>query len=127
MIPNAKGKFEKNGDGIIQAVVRIHSLQSLRHVKRVWTKEKGRGETTKEVLVDAQGRELPPEKDSEEAALKDAKELVEYFVVQKSVRKGKEGNWMLWGTAEETTLAAVENRESSEGKAQKAAAQLGSA
>lgn len=128
MLPNAKGGL--SSDGILQAVVRIHSLQSLRHIKRVSTKEKGgRGETTKEVLVDAQGRELPAEQDSQEAALKDAKELVEYMVVQKSVRKGKEEEWMLWGTAEETTLQklALEDNAIGGPKAQKGRARLSSA
>ena len=132
MLPDIIGKsgLNKNVDGVIQAVVRIHSLQSLRHIKRVTVRDKGRGETTKEVLVDAQGRELPQEKDSEEAALKDAKELVEYFVVQKSIRKGKEEEWMLWGTAEETTvqkLDAAEEAARGKAKTQKGAARLSSA
>ena len=100
---------------MVQAVVRLHSLQSLQHVKRVAVRHPSKASVTKEVLVDSQGRELPDSaaENAEEAARKSAKELVEYLVIQKSLRKSKEGPWMIWGTAEETTsdkLAPVERK-----------------
>ena len=38
----------------------------------------------------------------------EAKETVEYFVVQKQLKKSREGKWMVWGAAKETTLEDLE-------------------
>ncbi|TKA36248.1 hypothetical protein B0A55_13680, partial [Friedmanniomyces simplex] len=38
---------------------------------------------------------------------RDAKESVEYFVVQKSLRAGKQSEWMVWGTTEETEVGEL--------------------
>lgn len=103
VIPAAKGETSRERNGVVQVVVRIHSLQSLQHVKRVTARDQRGKSVVKEVVVDAQGREVP-ESEGAGAVPKDAKESIEYFVVQKSLRKSKEGPWMVWGTAEEMTL-----------------------
>jgi hypothetical protein len=36
------------------------------------------------------------------------KESVEYVVMQRTIRKGKLGEWQIWGFTEETSLAQVE-------------------
>ena len=63
--------------------------------------------------MDAQGRDWPGPVplDPEEGARKVAKESVEYFVVQKSLRKSKEGPWKLWGQTEEMTLDKLARQE----------------
>ncbi|RPB09440.1 hypothetical protein P167DRAFT_577291 [Morchella conica CCBAS932] len=58
-----------------QAIVRIHSLQSLSK-------------------FDAQGKHLKGE----------PKEVVEYLVIEKNYHMGKESPWYVWGTTEETTM-----------------------
>lgn len=55
------------------------------------------------------GRELVTEMVREGRATE--KESVEYVVVQKATRRGKEGKWTVWGFAEETSLAKVEQLE----------------
>jgi len=62
-------------------VVRIKSMQSLQKFDR-----EGK-------LVDGSGEE---------------KEVTEYVVVQKRLSKGVEGEWMIWGTEQETTLEGFE-------------------
>lgn len=105
LIPGQKGERKTERKAVVQAVVRIHSLQSLQHVRR-----KMSGKT--EILVDAQGRELPrQEEDADKLALKHAKELVEYIVVQKNMKNSKEGPWKLWGTTEETTAEKLMRKE----------------
>lgn len=105
IMPQQKGETRSEANGMVQAVVRIHSLQSLQHVKRVSARDATGKLTVREVVVDAQGRELEPV--VEGAVPKDAKESVEYLVVQKSLRRSKESQWMVWGTTEETTLEKV--------------------
>lgn len=110
IMPGVDGKMVKDKgaqNGFIQAVVRIHSLQSLQHVRTTTTRIRGKTyeETT---LVDAQGREIPADEDATALARKNAKETVEYFVIQKQLKRSKEGSWMVWGTAEETSLEKVE-------------------
>lgn len=104
--PLKKGEKKAERKGIVQAVVRIHSLQSLQNVRR-----KGQGSGSKEVLVDSQGRELQGGDNSEQAALKHAKELVEYVVVQKVLKNSREGPWKLWGTTEEMSLEKLEREQ----------------
>ena len=38
---------------------------------------------------------------------RDAKAITEYFVIQKTLRSGKEGPWTVWGTTEESSVEAV--------------------
>ena len=103
IMPGADGKPVKAKDqqnGFVQAIVRIHSLQSLQHVRTSTVRERGRM-VTKETLVDSAGREVPDDGGNGERG---AKETVEYFVVQKQLKRSREGPWMVWGTAEETTI-----------------------
>lgn len=93
-----EGKDQQNG--FVQAIVRIHSLQSLQHVRTSTVREKGRL-VTRETPVDSVGREIA---DADVKGEKGAKETVEYFVVQKQLKRSQEGPWMVWGTAEETTI-----------------------
>lgn len=74
-----------------QAVVRIRSMQSLQRIKKV----KGSDGKVREVV-------------EEGSSSKDGKEVVEYFVVQRMMRKGKMGEWKIWGTTEPTTLEKFE-------------------
>ena len=113
-MPRQKGASLADTSGLVQAVVRIHSLQSLQHVKKVHERGEDRKMVVKEVVVDAQGRETPLEEFEEQQAEgkvpEGAKETVEYFVVQKNLRTGKEGPWLVWGTTEETTLDKVKRQ-----------------
>jgi mitochondrial protein MBA1 len=100
ILPGPKSQTARERSAIFQAVVRIHSLQSLQHYKQVPARdEKGR-RTTKEVLVDSLGNEVQAGSEKAESM---EKEAVEYVVVQKLLHKGRMSPWMLWGTAEETT------------------------
>ena len=112
IMPGSKGIVKSDRNGVIQAVVRLHTRQSLQHVKRI-SRRQGGGTSTQEVLVDVQGREI---QQSEKDARKDAKELVEYVVVQKMIQKNKEGPWMIWGTTEEMTLDKLKRQEKVDSK-----------
>jgi protein MBA1 len=68
--------------GLRQAVVRIHSQQSLE-------------------IYDAQGNLVP--------GSGEPKELKEYFVIQKLLKEGREGPWLIWGTTEETTVEKLDS------------------
>lgn len=114
VMPAEKGSKANNRNGQTQAVVRIHSLQSLQHLRTKVSRVRGRV-TTEEIPVDARGRELPAPpanlEEEEQAALKNAKEAVEYLVVQKMLLKGVEGPWKVWGTTEEMTMERLEAEE----------------
>lgn len=101
-LPGPKEETKKHRRGMLQAVVRIHSLQSLQHIRKRARGQKG----YMEILVDPQGRELPSQDPAQ--AEKHVKELVEYIVLQKVIRNSREGAWKIWGTAEETTLDKLE-------------------
>lgn len=98
-------KHERHG--IAQAVVRIHAKQSLRPLKRVRVKE-GARMVVKEVIVDSRGAEYPRERLTESSAVWNAKETVEYVVVQRLYKMTEPGPWKIWGTTEETSLDKVE-------------------
>lgn len=93
--PPKEPKDEKNVQ--VQAVVRLHTLQRLQNLRQQHKRV---------------GRELVSEMVAEGRATE--KESVEYVVVQKATRRGKEGRWMVWGFAEETGLAKVEQLQGSE-------------
>lgn len=98
---HGKDVTRDNRNALVQAVVRIHSLQSLRHTKRVSGRDANNKLFTRYLLVDMQGNELPPE---EEGVIPDnATESMEYVVVQRHVRGGKEEPWKIWGMKEEST------------------------
>ena len=90
MLPGPKGERDDERNAQIQAVVKLHTLQSLQHVKRV-TKRVNNKIVTQEELIGAE----------------EEKESVEYVVVQKTLRKGKMNNWQLWGFTNETSLSQL--------------------
>ena len=63
-----------------QAVVRLHSVQSLA-----------------KITLGKRGEEVVAREGGEE------REVVEYLVIEKKYDKGVEGAWCVWGTTEETT------------------------
>ncbi|KAI7567596.1 hypothetical protein KC346_g20701, partial [Hortaea werneckii] len=109
IFPEQKGEKNTERNGIIQAVVRIHSLQSLQHIKRMSTRDANQKLVVREVPVDSQGREMEPLQEG--AVPANAKDAVEYVVIQKMIRKGKEGRWMIWGTTEETTMSKIKQEQ----------------
>lgn len=113
LMPNFDGSANKDKtaqNGLLQATIRIHSLQSLQHVRTRTVRERGKL-VPKEMLVDSAGREISGEQvDAEAQARRNAKETVEYFVIQRQLKRSKEGPWMVWGTAEETAVESVEKK-----------------
>lgn len=87
VLPGPKGESSEERNAQIQAVVRLHTLQSLQHVKKVSQRVKNKL-VTKEELVGAE----------------EEKESVEYVVMQKTLRRGKMNNWQVWGFTNETSL-----------------------
>jgi len=87
VLPGPKGESSEERNAQIQAVVKLHTLQSLQHIKRV-TKRVNQKLVTKEEPVGAE----------------EEKESVEYVVMQKTLRKGKMRNWQIWGFTDETSL-----------------------
>ena len=77
-----------------QAVLRVKSVQSLKRFKKVRQKDGKIVDVLDEGSVggaEGQGRDV-----------------VEYFVVQRMTRKGKKGDWKVWGTTQETTIQMIE-------------------
>lgn len=70
-----------------QAVVRLHTVQSLKMVKKVRA-----GNKTME--VEEEGSNPPTE-------------VIEYFVVQRTMKYGKLGEWMIWGTTTESDIRKI--------------------
>lgn len=83
--PQGKVNPKTEQIGLKQAVVRIHSVQSLQHVRRFTVKE-GDTRTVKEEVLGA-----PTEKES-----------VEYLVVQKMLFNSREQSWKVWGSTQES-------------------------
>lgn len=99
VLPGGKGELNTERNSQIQAVVRLHTLQSLQHVQKTAKREGIKGAmVTKEENVG-------PEEE---------KESVEYIVVQRSMRKGKLNPWQVWGFTNETTLAEIERAEATQ-------------
>ncbi|KAK5114660.1 hypothetical protein LTR62_002233 [Meristemomyces frigidus] len=119
--PAQAGAGEQGTNGLVQAVVRIHSVQSLRHIKTVSTRLRDGRVESREVVVDSSGREVGvlrevEAREDEGVVPATAKETVEYFVVQKSLRNGKEGQWMVWGTTEAMTVERARREAESNGR-----------
>lgn len=93
--------------GIVQAVVRIHSLQSLQPLKRVMQTE-GNKRVVKEFVTDGKGVEWPRERMIENRWLGNGKETVEYVLLQQIYKRTEPGEWKVWGMAEESTLEKIE-------------------
>jgi protein MBA1 len=87
VLPGPKGESAEERNAQIQAVVKLHTLQSLQHVKKV-SKRVNNRIVTQEELVGSE----------------EEKESVEYVVVQKTLRRGKMNNWQVWGFTNETSL-----------------------
>lgn len=87
VLPGPKGESAEERNAQIQAVVKLHTLQSLQHVKKV-AKRVGQKLVTSEELIGAE----------------EEKESVEYVVLQKTLRRGKMNNWQVWGFTNETSL-----------------------
>nr|POF16709.1 hypothetical protein CFP56_71350 [Quercus suber] len=94
--------------GMKQAVVRIHSVQSLQHVRLVTVKDPGGSGTSsvREVLVDAMGKPL----EEGETSVPVTKESVEYLVVQKLLINSREKDWKIWGTTKETPMESFHTK-----------------
>lgn len=93
--------------GLIQAVVRIHSLQSIFTVKQVPVREGGKT-VMRESYIDAQGDSHPIEALTENVSMPNQKEVVENLVIQRLYKKAQPGEWMVWGMAEEMTIEKLE-------------------
>lgn len=103
--------------GIIQAVVRIKSQQSLLSYQRRRARDPADGKMViAEVPVDRDGKEIVPFDEQVEEG-KNMKTMVEYFVIERTLIKGVLGEWRAWGTTEETTLAQIKKAERAKAKA----------
>ena len=111
-------------NGVMQAIVRIHTLQSAQSVKTVYRKEQG-VTLAYDVRVDAQGKEIERERRPDDTNprklsngdeivntrpedVRPPKETVEYFVLQSVLRRSEMAPWMIWGTADEMTVERYE-------------------
>lgn len=102
---------KRNMNGFVQAIVRLHTLQSLVYTAHISKRDGERvpphsTEPKREIVVDVTGREIPREKIE-----KYAKKVVEYVVVQQQMIKSELQPWKLWGMTEETTLKALDEAE----------------
>lgn len=95
--PKTEKPTERNA--MWQAVVRIHSKQSLETLRIARRKPKA-------YMSSIQG-----EDERGEDGQRHMKESVEYVVLQKAIKKGQEGQWKLWGTTEEMSIADFEKAE----------------
>lgn len=125
VLPGPDGKPNKNKEeqmGFVQAVVRFHSLQSLRYTRTSVVRERGQ-QVTKETPVDVWGRELPAEEHAAAAALnRSPTEKLEYYVVQRIMKKSQEGPWKLLSSTSEATLEGWEEQMEKERRQRPAAA-----
>ncbi|KAI9689189.1 MAG: hypothetical protein M1822_000927 [Bathelium mastoideum] len=85
---------EGRSGAVRQAVVRVKSVQSLER----WRERKGR---------DGRSREVREDKEGEQGEGDQGREITEYLVVQQRMWKGKQEEWMVWGTMEEASVAEV--------------------
>ena len=99
---------------MVQAVVRIHSRQSLQRLRRVRVREKGKT-VEKEAVLDVRGNPLPADVSASDDAKSNARDVMEYVVLSKWIKNSQEGPWALWGNAEPMTLDKLDKIEK-EGK-----------
>jgi len=83
VMSNRAASLMIDGAGLRQAVVRICSTQRLTRYRPDGT------------VVPGSGKE---------------KDVQEYIVIQKKLFQGKEEDWIVWGTTEETTLEKLEEQ-----------------
>lgn len=93
LIAGVRDKYKQST--LQQAVVRIRSMQSLQRLKKV----RGADGKVREVLEEGS------------STAQEGREVTEYFVIQRMMRKGKPGEWKIWGTTEEMTLEKFEANE----------------
>lgn len=98
-LPYEKSEDRTERNAQIQAVVKLHTLQSLQHAKKTSKRE---GKTNKNA-----GKIVTIEED---VGAEEEKESIEYVVIQRTLRKGKMGPWQVWGFADEMTLAQIEKK-----------------
>lgn len=96
VLPGPKGESSAERNAQIQAVVKLHTIQSLQHVKKVQKRE---GHHKRIVTA------------LENIGAEEEKESIEYVVLQRTLRKGKVNPWQIWGFTEETSLAKIEQEE----------------
>lgn len=96
VLPGPKGESSGERNAQIQAVVKLHTLQSLQHVKRTSKRENKSGNAGKLITTE------------ENVGAEEEKESIEYVVIQRTLRKGKVNPWQVWGFTDETTLAQIE-------------------
>lgn len=102
---------KESRSGLVQAIVKIRSRQSLIHLDKVQVKDLSTGKyVLADVPVDRDGNEIPDDKMAE-AEQRAMKENVEYFVVEKVLRWGEWQEWRAWGTAQETTVETLKMKE----------------
>ena len=99
--PGAKDESKHERNAQIQAVVRLHTKQSLQTVRRIQKRVGGK------LVTEESATEAPQEKES-----------VENVVVQIACRRGVWGKWTLWGFADEVDVGKIE-RENQEAKMKK--------
>ncbi|KXT00997.1 hypothetical protein AC578_4448 [Pseudocercospora eumusae] len=110
-MPNVKGSNDQR-TGIMQAIVRIRSRQSLVHLKRMRVLDPHGSQqfVVADVPVDRDGQAIPEEKIEEEER-KNAKDMTEYLVLQRRLRQGEVGEWQAWGMTTETGLEEIRKQE----------------
>lgn len=89
--------------GIAQAIVRMHSRQSLQKMSNRKVTNRATGRTQTETIpIDSHGNYIYDPMKQEQELARNTKDTVEYIVIQKFYVGGKEGPWHIWGTVEET-------------------------
>ena len=96
-MPGPKGEQREERNAQIQAVVKLHTLQSLQHAKKT-SKREGTQKNGKIVTIE------------ENVGAEEEKESIEYIVIQRTLRKGKMRPWQVWGFTDVTTLAQIEKQ-----------------
>lgn len=101
--PLEKGEGKDKVKGIVQAVVRMRTVQTLQESTVSRKVDRKSGQTTEIFTpIDTKGKPLTQDQVAERRQTH-AKETLEYVVLQKYIMDSKPGEWMIWGTAEEST------------------------
>lgn len=95
--PSMVDKKDRIPPGFIQAVVRIHTVQSLQTMQKQTQKQMKSGRKSASPAT----TDLPLE------ARPIEKEAVEYVVLNQSIKDGKAEPWKIWGFTRETTLEDI--------------------
>ncbi|GIZ38114.1 hypothetical protein CKM354_000153700 [Cercospora kikuchii] len=115
-MPEVKGP-NTTRTGLMQAVVKIKSQQSLLQVKRQRMRDPAtKQQVVAEMPIDRNGKEIQ-NFDREVEEKKNMKTMVEYFVIERLLIKGQLGSWRAWGTTQEADLAKLLKAENEKHKA----------